>query len=215
MAKRAGALEAINDLLASATIFTSTSSDLLAAELEDLAGGRFTFAQLKLLRLVARQDPLTVGDVAAFLGISNAAASKAVDRLVRGGLLQRAEAKGDRRATEVSLTGEGRGLLDDFEARSSTTLLRLLAGVSLREMREISGRLDRLSLSMARPVDAGSNVCFRCGLYFRDECLLRTLPDRRCYLHLGSRRGPGEVPRQERRGAGQSQGAGVTTQGGG
>ena len=87
MARRAETLEAINDLLASATIFTSTSSTLLAAELEELAGDRLTFAQLKLLRLVARQDPLTVGDVAVFLGISNAAASTAVDRLVRAGFL--------------------------------------------------------------------------------------------------------------------------------
>lgn len=215
MARRAETLEAINDLLASATIFTSTSSDLLASELEDLAGDRLTFTQLKLLRLVARQDPLSVGDVAAFLGISNAAASKAVDRLVRAGLLHRAEAMGDRRTTEVSVTPEGRALLEDFEARSATALLRLLAGVSLRQMRDISGGLDRLSLSMAGPVGAGSDVCFRCGLYFRDDCLLRTLADRRCYLHLGSRRRAGETARLERREAKRSREAGVTMQGGG
>jgi hypothetical protein len=67
-------LEAINDLLASASIFTSASSELLAAELEDIAGPRLTFTQLKLLRLVGRQRRLTIGDIAAFLGISNAAA---------------------------------------------------------------------------------------------------------------------------------------------
>jgi len=215
VARRAETLEAINDLLASATIFTSTSSDLLAAALADLAGDRLTFAQLKLLRLVARQDPLTVGDVAAFLGISNAAASKAVDRLVRAGFLQRAEAKGDRRTTEVSLTGEGRALLDGFEARSNEVLLRLLSGASLRQMREISGGLDRLSVSMAGRVDAGSEVCFRCGPYFRDDCLLRALPDRRCYLHLGSRRRMTEVRGTDRREATRSRRVVATTEGDG
>ncbi len=215
MARRAETLEAINDLLASATIFTSTSSDLLAAELEGLAGDRLTFTQLKLLRLVARQDPLTVGDVAAFLGISNAAASKAVERLVRGGFLGRAEAKGDRRTTEVSVTEEGRALLDGFDARSSAALLRLLSGVTLRQMRDISGGLDRLSLSISGPTEPGSSVCFRCGLYFRDECLLRTMTDRRCYLHLGSKRRAGEMPMAARQGATRRRQAGVTTGGGG
>lgn len=213
MASRAQTLEAINDLLASATIFTSTSSHLLAGALEDLVGDRLTFAQLKLLRLVARQDNLTVGEVAAFLGISNAAASKAVDRLVRGGFLQRAEAKGDRRATEVSVTGVGRSLLHSFEARSNAALLRLLSGVTPRQMRDISGGLDRLSLSISGPTEPGSAVCFRCGLYFRDECLLREMTDRQCYLHLGARvRGEKSAARP---GTARRRQAAVTTGGGG
>jgi DNA-binding MarR family transcriptional regulator len=215
VARPAETLEAINDLLASATIFTSISSDLLAVALRDLAGDRLTFAQLKLLRLVTRQDLLSVGDVAAFLGISNAAASKAVDRLVRAGLLQRAEAEGNRRTTEVSVTGEGRALLGSFEARSNTALLGLLAGASLRQMREIAGGLDRLSLSMAERIDAGSEVCFRCGLYFRDDCLLRTLPNRRCYLHLGSRRRTTEAPGTDRREATRNRQVVMTTEGDG
>lgn len=205
MARRAETLEAINDLLASAAIFTATSSDLLAGELADLAGDRLTFTQLKLLRLVDRQSPLTVGDVAAFLSISSAAASKAVDRLVRGGFLDRVEAKGDRRTTEVSVTEEGRSLLEDFDLRSSRALLRLLGGMTPRLMRDLSGGLDRLSLSISG-TGSEKGVCFRCGLHFRDECLLRTMAGRQCYLHLGapSRSGeretaprPGDVRRRQ------------------
>lgn len=194
MVGRAEALEAINDLLASATIFASASTEVLAAELEEVAGDRITFTQLKLLRLVERQGHLTIGDVAAFLGISNAAASKAVDRLVRGGLLGRAESPGDRRATEVSVTPDGRALLGEFESRSSASLLKLLAGVSLPQLRDLSGSLDRLSMTLASGGGARGSLCFRCGLYFRDECLLRTSSDSRCYLHLGSGRRGGETP---------------------
>ena len=153
MVGRAETLEAINDLLASATIFTTASSDLLAAELGEVAGDRLTFAQLKLLRLVDRQGHLTVGDVAAFLGISNAAASKAVDRLARGGLLARAESPGDRRATQVSVTPEGLLLLGEFEERSNAKLLGLLSGVALRQLRDLSGGLDRLSVSISAAGD--------------------------------------------------------------
>ena len=192
MAGRAETLEAINDLLASATIFTSTSADLLATGLLDIAGDRLTFAQLKLLRLVQRQGTLSIGDVAGFLGVSNAAASKAVDRLVRSGVLSRAEGRGDRRTTEVTVTAEGHALLEEFEARTSGLLLKRLAGTDLRQLRDLSGSLDRLSLSLSAGGDEEARVCFRCGLYFREDCLLRTLTDRECYLHLGSGRRSGE-----------------------
>jgi DNA-binding MarR family transcriptional regulator len=210
---RAATLDAINDLLASATIFTSASFELLAGELGGLAGDRVTFAQLKLLRLVGRQHHLTVGDVAAFLGVSSAAASKAVDRMVRGGFLQRAESKDDRRALEVSVTEEGRALLDDFDARSGRALLRLLSGVAPRHLREISEGLDRLSLSIAGRGEEGSSVCFRCGLYFRDDCLLRTMTNRLCYLHLGTTRRPGERSPAARKSAGRGARAEATTRG--
>ena len=188
MAGRAETLEAINDLLASATIFTSTSADLLATGLLGIAGDRLTFAQLKLLRLVQRQGTLSIGDVAGFLGVSNAAASKAVDRLVRSGVLSRAEGRGDRRTTEVTVTAEGHALLEEFEARTSGLLLKRLAGTDLRQLRDLSGSLDRLSMSLSAGGDEEARVCFRCGLYFREDCLLRTMTDRQCYLHLGAGR---------------------------
>jgi DNA-binding MarR family transcriptional regulator len=194
-------LEAINDLLASASIFTSVSSELLAAELEDIAGPRLTFTQLKLLRLVGRQRRLTIGDIAAFLGISNAAASKAVDRLVRGGLLRRAGVEGDRRATEVTVTPEARALLDDFDARAGKALLKVLSGAGIRRLRDLSGGLDRLSVALSEGSEDPDSVCFRCGLYFRDECLLRDMSDRRCYLHLGETRRGVEGPARPRRGS--------------
>lgn len=200
MVGRSEALETINDLLASAAIFSTTSSDLLAGVLEEVAGDRLTFAQLKLLRLVERQGRLNIGDVAAFLGISNAAASKAVDRLVRVGLLGRAEAPDDRRATQVSVTDDGRALLDAFESRSSAALLRLLSGAGSRQLRDLTTSLDRLSVSLAAERREQSSLCFRCGLYFRDECLLRTSTDERCYLHLGSGRRRGEPAPATRRG---------------
>lgn len=212
MVGRAETLEAINDLLASATIFTTASSEVLAAALEGVADHRLTFTQLKLLRLVDRQGHLTVGDVAAFLGISNAAASKAVDRLVRGGLLGRAEAPGDRRATEVSVTAEGRALLQQFDERSSAALLKLLSGVAVPQLRDITGGLDRLSVSLIGGSRERKSLCFRCGLYFRDDCLLRTSSDDRCYLHLGSTRRGGESTPGPRR-AKPDDRAGTTTGG--
>ena len=100
--------EMISELLGSVQAFSSAVRDVLEKQLLlETARGRLTFSGLKLLKLVAFTDSHTIGDVAAFLGVSNTAASKAADKLVRRRLLRRAEGHADRRASELSLTGEG------------------------------------------------------------------------------------------------------------
>jgi len=91
--------ELINDFLGSTQVFASSVNAVIEKRLLREVGPRqLTSSQFKLLKLVALTDAQTIGDVAAFLGVSNAAASKAVDKLVRRGLLLRNEAQTDRRA---------------------------------------------------------------------------------------------------------------------
>ena len=105
---------AIGDLLASASIFSSAVNELMADRLRDVAGDRLTFAQLKVLTLVAHTEGIGVSDIATFLGVSPAAASKAVGRLVENGLLDRAAVPSDRRALHLSPTEDGRRLLEGY-----------------------------------------------------------------------------------------------------
>jgi len=59
-----------------------------------------------------------VSDVGAQLGITNAAASQLVDKLVQQRLVERTEAEHDRRVKELSLTPKGRDLIEgSFRAR--------------------------------------------------------------------------------------------------
>jgi DNA-binding MarR family transcriptional regulator len=59
-----------------------------------------------------------VTDVGDHLGVTNAAASQMVDRLVQQGLIERAEDPSDRRVKQLSLTPKGlRLVLDSIEAR--------------------------------------------------------------------------------------------------
>ena len=101
----------INDFLGSVRILSTTIDEWMETELKEISDGRVTPSQMKVLKLVARTNARRIGDVADFLAVSNAAASKAVDRLVRRGLLRRTESAADRRAVELSLTPEGRTLL--------------------------------------------------------------------------------------------------------
>lgn len=95
--------------------------------------------------------------------------SKSVDSLVRQGLVARAEAATDRRATALSLTPQGTALL-----------------------REAHEELDRLGrwLIEAAAADPGRLTAFAVGLYDQTETELDLLVE--------ARRRPGRVPRLAR-----------------
>jgi len=61
-----------------------------------------------------------VTDIGEHLGVTNAAASQMVERMVQLGLFTRSENAGDRRAKQIALTPRGRALVEaGVEARRS------------------------------------------------------------------------------------------------
>jgi DNA-binding MarR family transcriptional regulator len=78
-----------------------------------------SFSQINILMRLVHRGSTSVSEVGEQLGVSNAAASQAVDRLVQLGLIVRTEDPEDRRAKQLALTQKGRDLIDQgVEARS-------------------------------------------------------------------------------------------------
>ena len=118
----------------------------------------FTFSRLMVLRLLARTGPRSVKDIAAFLGVSDAAASTIVDRLVSRKLLRRDENREDRRVHELSLTGAGRQLLTNYELARKRLLAEEFRQCSAEELHRASELLDRVSSCIARNRRAAHDV---------------------------------------------------------
>jgi DNA-binding MarR family transcriptional regulator len=175
--------ELIEDFLGSIQIFSSAVNDLLTGQLREITDNQLTFSQWKLLKLIALTEGHSVSAVASFLGVSNAAASKAVDRLVRRNLLHRAEAESDRRAVELSVTPEGHRLLTMFDELGSKPLHEALGRMPPKQLREITAILDQLSLGFVDRNNGAKRLCFRCGIHFRNRCLLRQRGGE-CYFQL-------------------------------
>ena len=68
---------------------------------------RITPRQLEVLSFLARREKWLVGEVAEGLGVSSAAATKAIIRLERKGLVSRTIDIMDRRCVHVRLTRPG------------------------------------------------------------------------------------------------------------
>jgi DNA-binding MarR family transcriptional regulator len=177
-------LELINDFLGSAHVFSSSVNNVIEEQLLRQVGPRqLTFSQFKLLKLVALTDAQTVGDVAAFLGVSNPAASKAVDKLVRQGLLVRSEAPEDRRAIQLSLTESSRRLLAAYDAAKDRKLAGVFRPFSPADLRRTADLLDRLSAGIVDHTAKAEGLCLQCGVYYRQKCLVRQLVRRDCFYH--------------------------------
>src|ERR1035438_6763987 len=137
-------LREIDDFLGSAHVFASAIADIIEQGLlEKVTQGQVTASQMKLLKLVAMTDSYTLGDVAAFLRVSNAAASKAVDRLVRRNLLRRIEDQKDRRVLRLHLTPASRRLLAAYERARQRKLQSIFAQFPPEELRRVSRSEER------------------------------------------------------------------------
>lgn len=74
-----------------------------------------SMTQAVALSLLAdAEHPLSVGELAILMRMSMPSASRAVDALARTGLATRIEAEGDRRKRQVTITDQGRSVLDEL-----------------------------------------------------------------------------------------------------
>ncbi len=177
----------VNDLLGSAQIFALAVGQVIEEELWREAGDKqLTVSQLKLLKLTSLPGGHTISEVAAFLGVSKAAASKAVDKLARRMLLRRSEGERDRRTIFLSLTGAGRRLLDAYDLAARKKLAAVFGQFSCEELRQVVNLLDRFSAQIADHSTRPEELCLQCGIHYRETCLLRQRLGRKC-LYLRQR----------------------------
>jgi DNA-binding MarR family transcriptional regulator len=78
-----------------------------------------SFSQINILMRLVHGGSTGVSEIGEQLGVTNAAASQAVERLVQLGLIERTEDPEDRRAKRLALTQKGCALIEEsVEARS-------------------------------------------------------------------------------------------------
>jgi len=155
--------------------FSHTLGSLLREILEDrfladtcsLHLSRVQFCFLKLVTLLS--DP-AVGEVGRRLGVSAAAASKAVDRLEALGLIARRPCPGDRRVTWVRPTPAGRRLVADFERLKSSHVAPVMVSLGDDRCRELCDLLEEVCVGLMAGHQRHRGACLRCSGYFDPGC---------------------------------------------
>lgn len=158
-------------LLRFSHIFSSTVRDVLEINLlREITTLPLTLQQLQLIRFMTFEGRHRVGDVAGYLGVSTAAASKNIEKLRRFGLLLRRRSEWDRRAKLLSVSPKGRRLIRRYEEHKNARLARTLQGFDTAEIDQLSGLLERFAVSLLETEPDTNGACLRCGGYLDDCC---------------------------------------------
>ncbi|MGH9737038.1 MAG: MarR family winged helix-turn-helix transcriptional regulator [Candidatus Acidiferrales bacterium] len=103
-------------------------------------GAKLSTPQLAVLEFV--RAARTVSTVALHVGLSRPATSQMINKLVDRGLVGRSEGSVDRREKVVTLTSEGRELLDRISAARAARFEASLAGLSPRIVARLKHTLE-------------------------------------------------------------------------
>ncbi len=102
-------------------------------------------SQLSTLMHLYHHESCGVTDVGSRLGVTNAAASQLIDKLVQQDLLTRAEDPVDRRVKHIALTAGGRQLIEQAIEARRRWMEELTTTLTPEEQKEISAALKMLT----------------------------------------------------------------------
>jgi len=126
-----------------ASRFTTVAQNWVA----DGPAERAERARRKLMAAIGAHEPATLNEVAAAVERGAPAVSRAVDLLVRGGLVERTQDPDNRRRLALRLTDDGRELLAN-QPRSGSGLALRLERLAQSELRAIERAIEILERSV-------------------------------------------------------------------
>lgn len=166
-----GERERQHRLLRRSRIFAAVVREILETKfLHEVSPAPLTLSQFHLLRVIGLNGTHHVGELASCLGVSPPAATKNLDKLERLGLIMRSPSKGDRRATLLSPSAKGRGLVRKYESLTADRLAPVLDEFSSKEIDSLARLLERFSVSLLNREQPGGGFCLRCGGYIEADC---------------------------------------------
>lgn len=152
-------------------IFASLVRDIFEAKfLSETTPNPLSLSQFHVLKLIGLNGAHQVGEVASCLGVSPPAATKSINKLENLGLIERSPSKGDRRATLLSASPEGRKLVAEYEALKTDRLTPVLEEFNDEDLDRLTRLLERFSLCLIRHEDSGGRICLRCAAYCEEGC---------------------------------------------
>jgi DNA-binding MarR family transcriptional regulator len=119
------------------------------AEVEDIV----TVPHLRILVMVDTRGPLNLAAVAAGLGVNPSNASRAVDRLIKAGLLDRRDSPEDRRNLTLSLTEAGQDLVQRVSAHRREAISAVLERMTPEDRDGLAAALRRFAAAAGEPID--------------------------------------------------------------
>ena len=108
-------------------------------------GTGLSMPQMSALFHLHHGNECGVSNMGEYLGVTNAAASQMIDRLVQNGLVERTEDPTDRRVKQLKLTGKGSSLIRDGVELRRRWIDDLINALTVEEQEAIIAALNTLT----------------------------------------------------------------------
>ena len=146
MSSSAADLERIHEF--TSLLIASTRSPRQRERLQRALGVSLSETNLGVLRLVQRQGPIAVSDVARRLEVDLSNASRQLRALEDQGLVTRTVDPDDRRVARVAITAAGRRVLDRARAVALNDYAVALDDWTARDRAHLADLLDRFRVAL-------------------------------------------------------------------
>jgi len=143
--------------------------------LEEASEGELSRNQFAILKIISTQGDLPVREIARIMAISNAAASKNIERLVKLDMVARKPHPTDRRSVALALRPFGQATIERHDEVSERKLTKIMAQFSNQEkvsLLDYLQRIIRFTIAEEQDIDM---VCFQCNGECGDECVVSEL----------------------------------------
>jgi DNA-binding MarR family transcriptional regulator len=142
--------EQVDAAMAASRVFVA----VIAESMEDI-DSMVSPMQFRTLVIVGARGPLNVTSLADLLSVHPSNATRVCDRLVRGGLLARTQSVQDRRHLELTLTADGRKLVNGVMDRRRAALTRALSKMPSTKRLQFAGALRAFGDAAGDEVGSG------------------------------------------------------------
>jgi len=105
----------------------------------------FTFPQLSVISILAKNGKQKVSDISEKIGLSDSTVSGILDRLEQKGIIERKRNKDDRRVVKIYLSNGSQEIFQEFHRKREEYFARLLKELSEQEINDIINGLEILN----------------------------------------------------------------------
>jgi len=105
----------------------------------------FTFPQLSVISILAKNGKQKVSDISEKMGLSDSTVSGILDRLEQKGIIERKRYKDDRRVVKIYLSNGSQEICQEFHRKREEYFAHLLKELSEQEINDIIKGLEILN----------------------------------------------------------------------
>jgi DNA-binding MarR family transcriptional regulator len=135
--------EHVDAVMAATRVLVALTAAVTAQSVAAL-NGKITLAQLRVLVVIASQGPRNLASVAQSVKVHPSSATRACDKLVEAGLLERTDDPADRRNLILRLTDSGWELVESMNISRREAISSILARMPAQQRGELAPAMAAL-----------------------------------------------------------------------